>query len=76
MGLAAFLTLSGFDPARLEMAGARSAQWVFESEDGIADLAREYRCGDAEVEPKEFIRVFSRTRSALYDFLRDNGVVR
>lgn len=76
LALATMLRYEGIEPLRMEVKGFTGV-WIFPNGDPqLIGITREYRRGNARVEPLKFSRVLTSTRRQLFDFLKEHGVNR
>ena len=74
MALATVLVVHGYTPMmeRKNPPYEKSVQWIFQADEGLADIIKLYDCKQQLVEPLEFIRAQKKVREQLYEFLGTN----
>lgn len=72
MNLAAYLSLVGFDVARLELDPDGNCLWVYKTSHEINQHLIEYATGNAKVSPREFSLAFGRIRHQMFKFVNNS----
>jgi Domain of unknown function (DUF5659) len=75
LALCAFLLLDGHRFREIEKVSEQQAVMVFEDGDELIEAVREYETGNAEVEPRDFLRKVAFVRNRMRDAVRDQGRV-